>query len=698
MNSKQGPGEIKSLISFLEITDQDSIDFLGEDINIVFWSYDMKTREMIFTEGLERIYRCNYQDFTKNFWSQWIHPENKEVEELLMNAFLNKKPFNIEYKIIRADGSKGWVRAKGKPVFNSQQEVVCFNGLTRDISTKKFAEIELEESASKYKLLVENSILGVYISQDNKFQYVNKQMVELTGYSEQELLEMTPDQFFNQLLDDESRALVMARISNFLSGRDNGSQEIVIIKKDKTNVNVELRSSFITYEGKPALMGMLLDITEKKQAQEMVNHLAYYDTLTGIPNRNLFYKTVNHKLKEAKMKNQKFAMLFIDLDQFKVVNDTYGHHAGDLLIKQAAERMKMIFADNGLVARYGGDEFVVLLEYEELEFIEEIAKRIIKEIPEALTSEIKTVPTIGISLFPEHGDEIDSLLRFADIAMYHSKRDEYRKQNYSFYDGSLSSETTRINKLSSDLQNATEWDQFYLVYQPKVDLVTNQVEGIEALIRWTHPEYGNISPLDFIPLAEKNGQINKIGDWVLEKAISDIKKLDESIMLNVNISAKQLLQDSFVDKIQGFLKANVFPAKNLNLEITESVALYDIEKTVGVLEQLGRFGIRISLDDFGTGYSSLSYLTRLPVHYLKIDQSFINEMEQDESKRTIVKSIISVAHSLKMKVVAEGIETLEQAELLKEYQCDIGQGYYFSRPQTFDDLLKYMNNHKIASN
>jgi diguanylate cyclase (GGDEF)-like protein/PAS domain S-box-containing protein len=692
-NHDQVPGEIKSLISFLKITHQDSIDFLGEDSNIVFWSYDMKTGKMIFTEGLERIYHCNYEDFTKNFWNKWIHPENREVEEILIKAFLSKKPFNIEYKILRADGSKGWVRAKGRPVFNSHQEVICFNGHTHDISKRKFAETELADSASKYKLLVENSVLGVYITQEGRFQYANQQMADMTGYSEQELLEMNSDQFFNQLLDEESKALVMARISNFLSGNDNGSQEIVIIKKDKTNIHAELRSSLITYQGRPALMGTLLDITEKKQAQEMVNHLAYYDTLTGIPNRNLFYKTVNQKLIEAKMNSHKLALMFIDLDQFKVVNDTYGHHAGDLLIKQAAEKMKEIFVDKGFVSRFGGDEFVVLMPYEEMESIVGLANRIIKEIPDSLTSDIKTVPTIGISLFPEHGGEIESLLRFADIAMYHSKRDENRNQNYSIYNGSLSNENLRLNKLSSDLQNATELGQFYLVYQPKIDLCTNQVEGIEALIRWAHPEYGNISPLDFIPLAEKNGQINKIGDWVLEKAISDIKKMDDSIMLNVNISAKQLLQDSFGEKIQAILKANEFPAKNLNLEITESVALYDIGKTVGVLEQLGSFGIRISLDDFGTGYSSLSYLTRLPVHYLKIDQSFVNEMEHDNSKRTIVKSIISVAHSLNLKVVAEGIETREQAELLAEYHCDIGQGYYFSRPQTFDDLLKYMASH-----
>jgi len=689
-NKSNTPEEIKSLISFLEITEQDSIDFLGEDINIVFWSYDMKKREITVTEGLEKIYGSDYQFHKNEFWNRWIHPENKEIEDLILSYIFNKEPFTIEYKILRENGSKGWVRAKGRPVFNSQNELIRFNGLTRDISNKKFKEIELEDSESKYKTLIENSSLGVYISQDGAYKYVNQKMADMTGYSQEEFLNMSSTQFFDELLDEQSKALVMKRLNKFLGGEDNGVQEINIIKKDQSIIHVELSSSIINYQDKPALMGTLLDVTEKKQAQEMVNYLAYYDTLTGIPNRNLLYKTIREELKESKLNMQKVALLFIDLDQFKVVNDTFGHHAGDLLIKQAADKMVEILADTGFVARYGGDEFVVTLNYEEIEYVVEFANRIIKEIPESISGEIKTTPTIGISLFPEHGEDIESLLRFADIAMYQSKRDDNRKQNYCIYNDSFSKSTLKTSKLTADLQKAIEQNQFYLVYQPKIDFVTSKVEGIEALIRWEHPEFGNISPIEFIPIAEKSDQINIIGDWVLEKAISDVKELDTSLMLNVNISARQLLQDSFVDKIQYLLKTKDFPAEHLNLEITESVALFDIEKTVGVLEQLGKFGVLISLDDFGTGYSSLSYLTRLPVHYLKIDQSFVKNMECDDSKRTIIKSIISVAHNLNLKVVAEGIETHEQAVLLSEYNCDIGQGYYYSRPQTFKDILEYI--------
>ncbi|MGI2327981.1 sensor domain-containing protein [Planococcus sp. YIM B11945] len=682
--------EIKSLRSFFQNTDQDNLDFMGEDVHIVFWSYDFRTRELALTEGLEQLYGYKPNELSNfDILTILFRQESKNIEGNFHLSKEKKVPFELKYTAYKKDGSAVWVMTKGTPVLDEEGQIRRYNGVTQDITAKVLQEAELAEATAQYRTLVEKSAQGVYISQDGKYHYVNSQMTEMTGYTQEELLGMN----YDQLLDEESIKLVLKRVGAFLSGKDNGSQEITLLKKDGSKITVELRSSVITYKNKPALMGTLLDVTEKKNALEMVNQLAYYDTLTGLPNRNLFYRKINEKLNEARETETKLALLFVDLDQFKIVNDTFGHHAGDELIKETAMEMEELMSTSGFVARYGGDEFVAIVEYEKTQEIERLVQEIITKVPLALSSDIKVVPTIGISLFPEHGKDVESLLRNADIAMYHSKQSENRRQNYSFYNHSISAEILKVNKITNDMQKAMNLNQFHLVYQPKVRLGSSEIEGVEALIRWEHPEYGNISPLDFIPLAEKSGHINQIGDWVLETAIYDMKKVNLPLVLNVNISGRQLLQDSFVEKIELLLKRTGFPAEYLNLEITESVALYDIDKIIEKLKRIKKLGIKISLDDFGTGYSSLSYLTKLPIDCLKVDRSFVNQLETDDSKKAIIKAIIEVAHNLNMEVVAEGVETKKQAELLSSYRCDKGQGYYFSKPLIYKELLNYIDVH-----
>lgn len=546
--------------------------------------------------------------------------------------------------------------------------------------------MELAESENKYRTLVEHYALGVYIFQDGIFKYINTRLTEMTGYSHEALLQMK----FEDFLDDASKQIVLKRVDNFLNGKENTMVEITIIHENKSKLQVELHSSLIMYMGKPALMGTLLDITEKKQAQKMVNYLAYYDSLTDIPNRNLFNETSANALLEMQRNQEKAALLFIDLDQFKNVNATLGHQEGDLILKKVACKIKKLVGDNGLIARYGGDEFVILLNYENIIEVEEFSSLLIKEIPIALSCQIKVSPSIGISLFPQHADTIDSLIRFAEMAIYTLKSYDNRKQNYILYDCSMSNNSIRTNKLSNDLHNAIEENQLHIVYQPKLDLNTYKIEGMEALVRWVHPVHGNISPAEFIPLAEQNGVIHQLGDWVLRTAIKETLKLNHPLTLNVNISTRQLLRGTFVESVENILKETQFPVGQLNLEITESLALHDVDQAVEIINELKSLGILLSLDDFGTGYSSLSYLTKLPVDFLKIDQSFINGLENNDSNKTVIKSIINVAHSLNMQVTAEGIETHEQAEFLKKYNCDNGQGYYFSKPIPFHDIKLFL--------
>jgi diguanylate cyclase (GGDEF)-like protein/PAS domain S-box-containing protein len=678
---------MKSLLAFFERTNQADLNFFGKDVKVLFWGVDLEKMELYITEGSEAIYGYSSEEISgTDLWYTSIHPDHKEAKLELKDALTAHKKFNLEYEIIRKDGSVAWIQTKGHPIVNSNNEIIRFNGFTLDVTSRKNAEKELADSAEKYQTLVENSAQAVYISQHGKYQYVNKQMSILTDYSHEELLKMSWD----QLLDEASKELILKRISFFMSGKENEVEEIAILQKTGESRVVELRSSIITYKGEPALMGTLLDITEKKQALDKVRQLAYVDELTGLPNRNRFYLEIDCLLKDAERNQTKLAVLFVDLDQFKVVNDTYGHSAGDRLIKEAAMKVKELMPPKGFIARYGGDEFVGILPFENEEEVEKVVGRMIQEVPLIITSEISVGLTAGISYYPEHGTNVEALLRFADIAMYNSKQDMNRNRNYSIYNPLISANALKMNKLMNDLQKGLDLNQFHLVYQPKVVLASPGLCGIETLIRWEHPQFGNISPIEFIPLAEKSGAINRIGLWVLERAIQDILSLQVTCMLSVNISPRQLLQEDFVEVIEGILKKYNYPPERLNLEITESVAVFDMEKTISILTHLQSKGILTSLDDFGTGYSSLSYLTKLPINYLKIDQSFVRDIERDDAKRTIIKAIIEIARNLGMKVIAEGIETKEQAELLKAYKCDMGQGYYFSKPLNLHALSEYI--------
>ncbi|MGK7377275.1 sensor domain-containing protein [Planococcus sp. 1R117A] len=683
--------EMKSLRSFFESTQQDNLDFVGENNHVIFWSYELSTGEMTVTEGLEKLFGYSPDELPQSGLSNsFFCPESESMEENPDDYISRQVPFDLEYKAVRKDRSTIWVKVKGNPVFDSNKEVIRYNGVSRDITAKVKKEEELAEAAAQYRTLLEQSAQAVYISQDGKFQYATPQMAEITGYRMDELIGMD----FDQILDEESIQLVLKRVESYLNGKEPGSQELTVVKKDQTKRIVKLRSSIINYKGKLALMGTLLDITEKKQALELANRLAYYDVLTGLPNRNLLHKKMDSFLEAAQEAGVMVALLFVNLDHFKTITDSFGHQAGDEAIKEAGSKIEEVMPETGFIARYGDNEFVALLSYADIAEIEELAEKMIRDVPLALSGEIKDAPTIGISLFPKHTDSAESLLHFADIAVYQSRRDENRQQHYRFFSPCMEADVLRTNKLANDLKRGVELKQFHLVYQPKVRLDSEKLEGIEALIRWEHPEYGPISPMEFIPLAEKSDHIIGIGDWVLETAIQDMQKVDLPLILNVNVSMKQLLQASFVQKIKDLIERTGFPAERLNLEITESVVAYNIEETIEKLEQIKELGTKISLDDFGTGYSSLSYLTRLPIDCLKIDRSFVSELEVDDAKKTLIQDMIRGAHGLNMEVIAEGIETREQAELLKSYNCEKGQGYYFSKPLLFSDLLNYIHSQK----
>lgn len=431
-------------------------------------------------------------------------------------------------------------------------------------------------------------------------------------------------------------------------------------------------------------------------AEERVGYLAYFDTVTQLPNRHAFNERFEALLKEIAKRGHSLSLLFLDLDDFKVVNDTLGHHIGDLLLKVVAEKLSACVRQGDAVYRIGGDEFAMILaDVSEPEAAAIVAEKFIRALNRPLVIEGQTLyvsASIGISTSPHDGTDTATLLRNADAAMYFAK--ERGKNNFQLFSKEMHEKASLRLALEGDLRHALERKEFELHYQPIVDLASGRIVAVEALIRWNHKDKGMVSPNAFIPLAETTGLIVPIGEWVLREACTHAKAwhgMGHDVKVSVNLSGRQFREESMIQTIQDILRETGLDPKLLELEITESVLMEHAEVTVARLYQLKDMGIYLSIDDFGTGYSSMTYLKRFPVGKLKIDQSFIRDIPEDSEDVAITAATIQMAHSLRLKVVAEGIETQAQADFLKERGCDLGQGYLFSRPLRHAILLEHFH-------
>ncbi|WP_246942658.1 EAL domain-containing protein [Bacillus pinisoli] len=447
----------------------------------------------------------------------------------------------------------------------------------------------------------------------------------------------------------------------------------------------DIVSNFKTTEHK--LRNMFTEVYEAKQKLEF---LAHYDQLTKLYNKTFLQHYFSEN--EEKQSFQRMALFFIDLDRFKIVNDTLGHESGDVLLLEVSERIKAMSNKEYIVSRMGGDEFIILIpDYQDLAEIESKAKQITSSLCEPYKlkgSEYFLSASIGISLYPENGKQLNTLIKNADIAMYTAK--ESGKNNYKFYNSEINLEIISKVEVENELRQAIEKNQLELYYQPQVNLETGKIEGVEALVRWFHPTLGFVSPGSFIPIAEETGLIIPIGEWILNKACRDLKTFQQTggdqLTMSVNISMSQFLHSKLLQSVAEAINSSGISPRQLKLEITESVAMSQPDQVINKLEELKELGLELALDDFGTGYSSLNYLKRLPVDVLKIDRAFIQEIDQDDDDMIIVKALIEVAHSLDMVVIAEGVETKEQQDILRTINCDQMQGYYFSRPVAMDEL------------
>jgi len=435
----------------------------------------------------------------------------------------------------------------------------------------------------------------------------------------------------------------------------------------------------------------------RKQAESNLTFFANHDALTSLPNRFMFNERLTQALARAQRQDTMVAVMFLDLDRFKVINDTLGHDAGDRLLIELATQLRGCLRENDTIARQGGDEFVVLVEdINDPNQVTGVAQKILETVAEAHVlggQELHITASIGISVYPNEGADVQALLKNADIAMYRAK--EQGKNNFQFYSAEMNQHTFERLALETSLRRAIEREEFLLHYQPKVDLRSGRITGVEALVRWRHPELGMVSPAQFIPLAEETGLIAPIGDWVLRTACVEARRWVAAgiseITVAVNLSARQFAREDLAENIKSVLLESGLEARFLEIEITESTVMHNAKSAAGILQQLKDLGIRVAIDDFGTGYSSLGYLKRFPIDSVKVDRSFILDIPHDNDDVAITRAVIAMAHSLRLKVIAEGVETEDQYQFLRNHDCDEMQGYYFSQPLDAAALLQLLS-------
>jgi diguanylate cyclase (GGDEF)-like protein/PAS domain S-box-containing protein len=661
------------------------------------YSLDLQGNFLSCNSALEDLLGYLREELLNVTFEHLVEPRSlQKTQDFFVETITTLMPQNYDTIGVHKNGEIVELNITNIPIIINK-ELVGIYGIAKNITEKKAMERSLLEAETKYRSIVEQSIVGVFIAQDGMFVYTNPNLDRMLGYNSLTGLNVS------QTIHVEDREAVLSKILKLTEGQSIQNISHRGTKQDGTIIICEVHYTRILHKGKIAILGTILDITERKKTEELNHYLAYHDYLTELPNRRMFEEQLDKELRLAQFYNKKLAVLLIDLDRFKSVNDTLGHSIGDALLKQLAKKLQNCLGEGQILYRLGGDEFcIVLSEVENHHEAMSLSDKIIQITKEVFLIEgyeLNITISIGISMSPEDGDTVDSLLKNADTALYFAK--SQGRDQAQCYSSSLNIQSFKLFTMSNDLRKALEKKELFLQYMPRVDAQTTQILGAEALIRWNHPDWGLVSPTEFIPIAEETGLIVPIGEWVLREACKQNKQWQDMglppITVSVNFSVQQLLKQNILQTIDEIVDESGLSPDRLEIEITESSFISNEKEVTQLLVELKKRKIKVSLDDFGTGYSSLYLLKRLALDTIKIDKSFVEEILTDPVNKSIIECILNLAKALKMNVVAEGVETAEQYAFLKEQKCNEIQGYYFSRPIDAEEFVHLLKNKQLLN-
>ena len=661
------------------------------------WEWELDSNKLFFSDQIFSIFNLdkNTSELDYDTLLEWVHDEDRDiVKHEHEGAIKGKRPFfSIEHRIVLPDKSIRYVSQQGE-IVEAEGQTVKIVGTFQDITDRHLADQEMKNLS----LAVEQIADSIMITDVNgRIEYVNSAFEEITGYKRTEIIGQTP----RILKSDAQNKKFYRRLWECILNGDVFSDVIINRRKDGVLYYEEK-----TITPQKDIMGKIThfissgkDITERMESQELLKHLAHHDNLTGMPNRLLFQDRLYQAMSRVSWHKRTVAILFIDLDRFKRINDTLGHGVGDQLLCETAERLNSCVREGDTVARLGGDEFSVILnDLASRDDISPICEKIIHSLTQPFIingNELFVSASIGIAQFPLDGEDNKTLLKKADMAMYEAKAKG--GETYCFYSEQNNAGQFERLSLESKLRRALDNNEFFLNYQPQLHLKSVQVISREALLRWTHPEFSDITPNIFIPVLEETGLISPVGEWVMLQACKDEMVRQKAGLtpqrVAVNLSIRQFMQRNFVSRVEDIINQTGIKADCLELEVTEGLLIKDISETARILHELHELGVKLSIDDFGTGYSSMNYLKRLPFDTLKIDQSFVRDIMQNKDDAAITSAIITLAHSMELEVVAEGVETMEQLQYLYRQDCDLIQGFLFNRPMSFDkvDVFEQIN-------
>jgi diguanylate cyclase (GGDEF)-like protein/PAS domain S-box-containing protein len=664
------------------------------------WLKDENGVYLACNDRFEKLYGAAEQDIVGRTDYDFVDRELADFFRAHDRAAMaaGKPSTNEEWLSFASDGYRGLFETTKTPMLDADGRLIGVLGIAHDITERMKTEAALRESEARLQAMYEGAPEGILLADVGSRHFVdaNPTMCAMLGYTRDELLNLGVD----QIHPASELSRVIEIFQRYVRKELLTAQEVPLMRKDGSVFPVDVSVGHLEFDGRQYMAGFFRDITDRKRAEETIAHLAYHDQLTTLPNRALFLDRLGQALAACRRQKRYGAVMFVDLDQFKRINDVHGHTIGDSVLKDVAQRLRHYLRQDDTVARFGGDEFVILLPElsSEQEPAATLALSVAEKIRAALEQPIRidgqdylATASIGVSLFPKQGETVDDLIREADIAMYRAK--DSGRNALMFFEHTMQEHIAERYALERDLRDAVKNGALALFLQSQVN-AGGDVIGAEALVRWQHPTRGLVAPAAFIPLAEETGLIIPIGEWVLRETCRLLVRLNESglsLRLAVNVSPRQFRQANFVTRVREILSETGADPLYLTLEITENLLVEQASEVVSRMLELSDLGIRFAIDDFGTGYSSLAYLKRLPLNELKIDKSFVQDVPYDLNDVALVETILAMARHLRFEVLAEGVETRSQLEFLTAHGCRLFQGYHFHRPQPAEDWLAQVN-------